>query len=121
GRVEDGARDEGRLRRHEDQQPGTLARVLRRLPTRPRRLAAHLLAAERRPADAAVVLRLAVVLQPWKRLRSDPARLSRPRLGAGPLLLDRLARPADAGDRGLARVVAHRGDRLSRGLPRRPE
>ena len=75
----------GRVRRQADQQLPGLARVLRRVPARPRRLAAAVLAAEPRPARAAVVLGLALVLQPRRRLRGDAARLSRARLAARPL------------------------------------
>ena len=57
-----------------------------RLPARARRLAAAALAAEPRPADAALVLGLALVLQPRRRLRRDAARLSGARVAARALL-----------------------------------
>src|SRR5581483_3942013 len=121
GRVEDGARLARGVRRQADQQLPGVARVLRPLPARPRRLAPPARAAEPRPADAALVLRLALVLQPRRRVRGDAARLPRPLLGGRALPLDRPAQPAAPVPRGLAGLAARRGDGLRRRLPRRPE
>ena len=80
GRVEDGARLQGRVRRRQDQQPVDLGRVLRRLPRRARRLPAAALAAEPRPDHAALADGVALVLQPRRtssrRCRSSIRRCS---------------------------------------------
>ena len=90
------------------------------LPDRPRRLAAAVLAAHARPAGAALVLRVALVLQPRPHLRRDAARLPGPRVAARPLHLRRQDRPRPARLAGLAGVGARRRDRLSRRLSHRP-
>ena len=68
-----------------------LARVLRRLPDRARRLAPAALAAEPRPARAALLLGLALVLQPRRHLHERAARLSAALVPPRPDDLDRLA------------------------------
>ena len=64
GRLEDGARRRRRVRRQDDQQPLVWLGFCARLPARPRRPAPAALAAQPRPARAALVLGLALVLQP---------------------------------------------------------
>ena len=121
GRLEDGPRLSGRLRRREDQQLSGLARLLRGLPARARRLAASALASQRRPARAAVVLGIALVLQPRQRLHGDAARLPAALLAPAALRLGRAARRAEPGRGRVAGLAARRRDGVSRRLPRRPE
>ena len=73
------------------------------------------LAAQPRPARAALVLDLAPALQRGRDLLERPARLSAARLPARPLHLDRAPRPAAARPRaGLAGLAARRRRRLPR-------
>ena len=122
GGVDDGARRPRRVRRHGDQPPRRLARVLRRFPPRARRPAPPAVHPQPRPARAAQLLDLAVVLQPRRDLLERAARLSAaplPRRAPG---LDRHARPAPPGGAaGVARLAAGRGDRVPPRVPRRPE
>src|SRR5438874_2213741 len=78
-------------------------------------------AAQPRSRDAPLADRVAVVLQPRRRLHVGAALLSRARLGRRARPLHRLQRPRHAGTRALARVGAARSDRLSRRLPHRVE
>ena len=75
GRLEDGARLRRRLRRQEDQQPRVWLGLCAVVPARARRLAAAARACAPRPARAALVLGLALVLQPRRRLHERAARL----------------------------------------------
>ena len=98
GRVGDGARQPRRVRRQEAEQLSGVARVLRGLPARARRLAPAALAAHARPRRAAVVLGLAVVLQPRQHLRQRAARLSAARVPDRPRAVDRLHGTRDCRD-----------------------
>ena len=122
GGVAHGAGRPGRVRRQEDQQPRGLARLLRRLPDRPRRPSPAAQPPQPRPARAAVVLRLALVLQPRPDLHQRAARLPGSRLPARTHALDRHPRPAAAHlSPALAGVAARRGDRLHVRLQGRAE
>ena len=71
----------GRVRRHEDQQPVALGRVLPRVPDRARRPAPAVLAPQPRSRDAALADGVALVLQPRRRLHRGAAVLSGARVG----------------------------------------
>src|SRR3954471_14157832 len=109
--MEDGARLRRRLRRQADQLVARLGRVLRPLPRRPRRPAQAVLAAEPRPARAALVLDLALEVQRGPRLLQRGTRVPAAVLPALPGRLGRVAR-ALAGDvtAGLARLAARGRD-----------
>ena len=68
--------------------------LLRALPARARRLAPAVLAAHARPRRAALVLGVAVVLQPRQHLRERAARVSAARVPDRPRPLDRASRDA---------------------------
>ena len=79
-------------------------------------------AAEPRPRRAALVLGLALVLQPRPHLHERAARLPAPPLSARAHALDRRPRPAAAAlAAALAGLAARGGDGLPRRLPGRPE
>ena len=120
GRLGDGARRQ-RVRRQEDQRVADLADLLRRLPARARRLAPAVLAQNRRPAGAPLVLAVALVLQPRPDLRGDLARVPRLRLADRALPLDRAPRPRLSRLRRVADLGARGGHALPRRLPDRPE
>ena len=112
----------GRVRRHGDQQPVDLGRVLRRLPRRARRLAAAALAPQPRPALPALADRVALVLQPRRRLHGGAALLSAARLGrrcAGSWI--GVTGPRHGGRAALAGLGAARRHDLPRRLPRRAQ
>ena len=122
GRVEDGARLLGRVRRDGDQQHLGLARVLRRLPDRARQPAPAALLAKPRPDRAALLLRLPLVLQRGRHLHQRSARVPADVLPRRPPDLDRLA--AGGGKRVSARLAglaARRRDGLPRRLPDRDQ
>ncbi len=121
GRLGDGPRRKRRLRRDDDQLLLGLARLLRGLPDRPCRLAARVFAAEPRPADDALVLGLALVLQPREHLRGDAAHLPGFRLAARPLALDRPHRTCPSRFERLAGVGARRRDGLPARISRNPQ
>ena len=121
GRLEDGPRRERRLRRARDQQPPDLARPVRDLPDRARRLPQAADDAEPRPRRAALVLGLAVVLQPRRHLHGRPARVSADGLPARADGLVGVARRARARAAGVAGLAARLGDGLPRRVPHRPE
>ena len=102
GRVEDGSRRRGRLRRAADQQPPDLARLLRDLPARARRPPPAAQPPEPRPARAALVLGLALVLQPGRHLHERAARVPADGLPPGAHGLGRVARRAGRVSRRLA-------------------
>src|SRR5438876_902312 len=81
GGVGDGTRLAGRVRRHRHQQPVGLGRVLPRLSRRARRLAAAVLAPQPRPALPPLADRLALVLQPRRRVHGGAALLPAAHLG----------------------------------------
>src|SRR5581483_10184186 len=113
GGLGDGARDPGRVRREGTELGPRLARVLRDLPARARRLPAPVLAQEPRPAGAALVLGLALVLRPRADLHERPAHLPGAPLRDRARRLDRRAREdRESLGAGLARVGAGRGDRV---------
>ncbi len=90
GRLADGARATRRVRREAPHLLAGVARALRGLPPRARRPAPPALAANARPAGAALVRRLARVLQPRRGL---PQRVAR---GAAARLPRSRARPGSA-------------------------
>ena len=99
-----------------------LARVLRGLPARARRLPAAAVAAQPRPARAAVVLDLAALLQRRRHLHERAARLPAAGLPARPHALDRVPGPAGhERPAALAGLAAGRGDRLPGRLPDRAQ
>ena len=115
GRLEDGARARGRVRREDAPQAVRVARVLPRLPARAGRSAAAALDAEPRPARASRLHGLARVLRPRRDLPQRPARLPGARVSAGPWALGRLRPALGSASVGLADV----GARRCRGLPPR--
>ena len=121
GRLEDGPRLEQRLRRTPDQQPPDLARPLRDLPDRARRLPEAADDAEPRPRRAALVLGLALVLQPRGHLHGRAARVSADGVPAREDGLVGLARWARARASGVAGLAARIGDGLPRRIPPRPQ
>ena len=94
GGLEDGARLPRRLRRAADQQRPGLARLLPALPARARRPAPAAQPAQPRPARAALVHRLALVLQPRRHLHERAAGLPAAPLPARPHGLEHVARAA---------------------------
>ncbi len=121
GRLEDGPRLLGGVRRLDDQQPVALGGSLPRLPPRSRRPAPAALAPEPRPAVRALADGVALVLQPRRRLHRRAALLSAARVGRR---ARRLARRHGARRRRpavLADVGARRGGRLPRRLPGRAQ
>src|SRR6185312_11355856 len=109
-------------RRQEDQQSLRLARVLRRISARTARLQTATVLAESRPPRAAVVLRVAVVLQPREHLRERAARVSPACVPPRTLPLDRCARHTREGgttDLEAGDPPCRRG--LPDGLPDRPQ
>ena len=121
GRLEDGPRLERRLRRARDQQPPDLARPLRDLPDRARRLPEAADDAEPRPRRAALVLGVALVLQPRGHLHGRAARVSADGVPAREDGLVGLARWARARAPGVAGLAARVGDGLPRRIPHRPQ
>ena len=115
GRLEDGARGRGRVRREDAPQAVRVARVLPRLPARAGRSAAAALDAEPRSARASRLHGLARVLRPRRDLPQRPARLPGARVSAGPWALGRLRPALGSAPVGLADV----GARRCRGLPPR--
>ena len=121
GRMEDGARRRRRLRREADQQPADLARLLRDLPPRARRSPPSAQRPEPRPARAALVLGLALVLQPRRHLHERAARLSADALPPRADGLVRLARRAGRFSRRLADLAARRRHGLPGRVPHRAQ
>src|SRR5215216_7980548 len=73
--MEDGTGLTGRVRREDAEPDERVARVLRRLPARARRLAPAAEPAHARSSRPALVFGLTLVLQPRRRLHLDAARL----------------------------------------------
>src|SRR4029453_18493985 len=101
--------------------PPILAAALRDFLPRPRRPAPPAVAAEPRPARAAVVLGVAVLLQPRRHLHQRPARVPAACLSPSSVRLDRRTRPPEPRRPCLAGVGADRAGRLSRRLQDRVE
>ena len=121
GRLEDGARPRGRVRREDASEAVRLAGVLPRLPARARRSAAAALDEEPRPARAPRLHGLARVFRSRRDLPQRPAGLPGARVSAGPRALDRLRPPLGCADVGLADVGARRRRGLPPGLPHRAQ
>ncbi len=115
GGVEDGARLRRGVRRQDAQRGRRLARVLRGIPARARRLPPAVLAAQPRPARPAVLLDLAALLQRRRHLHERSARVPAARLPARAHGLDRFPGPARGGrPAALAGLGPGGGDRLPR-------
>ena len=121
GRLGDGARGRGLVRRQDAPEAVRLAGVLPRLLRRARRPAPAVLPAKRRPARPPLVLRLARLLRPRGDLRERSARLPGARL---PARAERLGGSPQAGGRASARLadlgLRGGGDLPSR-ISRRPQ
>src|SRR5204863_10211897 len=105
----DGPGNQWRVRREPDQQPSDLARPVRDLPRRARRLPEAADDAQPRPRRAALVLGLALVLQPRRHLHGGAAGLSADGLPARTDGLGRVARWAGARTVRVAGLAARLG------------
>src|SRR5215208_6882421 len=107
--MEDGTGLTGGVRREDAEPDERVARVLRRLPARARRLAPPAEPPHARSRRLALVLGLALVLQPRRRLHLDAARLSTFCLPARADGVGRAPRSKPLPRRGVLAGVAARG------------
>src|SRR5690606_21016217 len=120
GGLEDGARLLRRLRTHA-QRALRLPAPVRDLPPRPGRLAAAAADRQPRPAGAARLRRLALLLQPGGDRRLGAAAVPAPALPPRPLPVDRPAGPGGGAAAGLAGELAAGRGALPARLPGRPQ